>query len=104
MRRPKASEAIEAPCWPEAATAEVQLLQFRQRPAPAGPCANRVVTTRRQPVVTTLEMPQRTRAYTGLPHVTAPSDELKARRIRRPCNAICPTRLTHPEPWGNGST
>ena len=56
------------------------------------PCANRVVTTRRQPVVTTREMPQRTRAYTGLAQVTAPSDELTTRQSRRPCNAICPAR------------
>jgi len=37
-------------------------------------------------------MPQRTRAYTGLPQVTALSDELTARRNCIPCNAICPAR------------
>jgi len=39
-------------------------------------------------------MPQRTRAYTGLAQVTAPSDKLTARQNRRPCNAICPARST----------
>jgi hypothetical protein len=50
-----------------------------------------------------------------LAQVTAPRDELKARRIRRPCNAICPRpahrgprqprrHLAHPEPWDKGST
>jgi|GEM_PF-3096673 len=65
----------------------------------AKPCANRVVTTRCQPVVTTRSLPQRTRAYAGLPQVTAPSDVLTARQNRRPCNAIC----TRPLPAGHVS-
>ena len=96
--------------------ADVKLLQSHQRPAQANPCANRVVTTRRQPVVTTRKQPQRTRAYTGLPQVTAPRDVLTARRNHRPCNAICTARspratLTAEAPPGapralgiNGST
>lgn len=55
-------------------------------------CANRVVTTRRQPVVTTRTLPQRTRGYAGQPQVTAPRDGLTARQNRRPCNAICLSR------------
>jgi hypothetical protein len=42
----------------EAATAEVKLLQSRSALLQAKPCANRVVTTRRQPVVTTRKLPQ----------------------------------------------
>ena len=49
----------------EAASADVQLLQSRSALLQAKPCANRVVTTRRQPVVTTREMPQPTRTYVG---------------------------------------
>ena len=84
------NEPPSTACRSVAATAVAKLLQSRQRPALAKPCANRVVTTRRQPVVTTRSQPQRTRAYAGLPQVTAPSDVLTARQNRRPCNAICP--------------
>ena len=49
----------------EAATTDVKLLQPRSALLQAQPCANRVVTTRRQPVVTTREMPQPTRTYGG---------------------------------------
>ena len=74
----------------EAATAEVKLLQLRQRPAPSR----------------TLRQPRRHYAAPAssddariapadkdlrwLAQVTAPSDGLTARQNRRPCNAICP--------------
>jgi hypothetical protein len=77
----------------EAASADVQLLQSRSALPQAKPCGNRVVTTRRQPVVTTREMPQPPWAAHGLQQVTAPSDVLSARPKRRPCNAICPDPL-----------
>ena len=70
--------AADPVCRTEAATTDAKLLQPRQRPASSQPCANRVVTTRRHPVVTTRKMPQRTRAHTGLQQVTAPSDGLTA--------------------------
>ncbi len=76
----------------EAATVDVQLLQPRQRPVADSRCANRVVTTRRQPVVTTRMLPQRPRAHCGQPQVTAPRDGLTARQNSRSCNAICPAR------------
>jgi hypothetical protein len=60
----------------------------------AEPCANRVVTTRCQPVVTTRKWPQPSWADHRQQLVTARSDELKARRIRRPCNAICYSPLS----------
>lgn len=98
----------------EAATADVQLLQPRQRPAADPRCANRVVTTRRQPVVTTRTLPQRPRADAGQPQVTIPRDGLTARQNRRACNAICPARSPRamsamapsgaPRALGNGST
>ena len=44
----------------------------------ATPCANRVVTTRREPVVTTRKLPQLPWADHWLPLVTAQSDELKS--------------------------
>ena len=49
----------------EAASADVDLLQSRSALPKAKPCANRVVTTRRQPVVTTRELPQPTTTYDG---------------------------------------
>ena len=92
LRRPA---ALPTPAGQtEAATADVWLLQPRQRPAadPDTRCANRVVTTRRQPVVTTRMLPQRPRAYCGQPQVTVPRDGLTARQNSRSCNAICPAR------------
>ena len=62
---PGANCAIDPARRTEAATADVQLLQSRSALPQAEPCANRVVTTRRQPVVTTREMPQPTRTYGG---------------------------------------
>jgi hypothetical protein len=62
----------------EAASADVQLLQSRSALPQAKPCSNRVVTTRRQPVVTTRKLHQRTCARLGLPQVAAPSDGLTA--------------------------
>ena len=62
-------------CGTVAASAETPLLQPRPQPAPAR-CANRVVTTRRQPVVTTRTLPQRIRAYRDLSQVTTPRDGL----------------------------
>ena len=49
----------------EAATTEVKPLQSRSALPKAKPCANRVVTTRRQPVVTTRKLPQQARIYGG---------------------------------------
>jgi len=49
--------------------------------------------------VTTLEMPQRTRAYTGLAQVTAPRDDPTARHNCRPYNAIRPARSTRCCAW-----
>ena len=89
---PRANCATHPARRTEAARADIKLLQPRQRPAQAKPCANRVVTTRRQPVVTTRTLPQRTMAYAALPQVTAPRDGLTARQSCRPRNAICHAR------------
>ena len=86
---PRTDCATDPACQAETATANVKLPQSRQRTAPAKTCVNRVVTTRRQPVVTTRKLPQFPWADHRLPLVTAPSDELNTRRIRRSCNAIC---------------
>ena len=55
---PESQPRPDPACRTDAATASVKLLQSRQRPAPGKPCAKRVVTTRRQPVVTTRKLPQ----------------------------------------------
>lgn len=62
---PRANCAAHPAYRTEAATAEVKLLQPRSALLQAEACANRVVTTRRQPVVTTRELPQSTRTYSG---------------------------------------
>ena len=111
---PRANCATDPACRTKAATPNVKLLQSRQRPAPAKTCANRVVTTRRQPVVTTRKLPQLPWAVYRQQRVTARSDGLKARRIRRSRNAICmrpaprgPCQPRHPlahlEPLDKGS-
>ena len=61
----RANCAIDPALRAEAATTEVKPLQSRSALPQAKPCANRVVTTRRQPVVTTREMPQPTKTYGG---------------------------------------
>ena len=62
---PRAYCATDPTRRTEAATADVQLLQSRSALPKAELCANRVVTTRHQPVVTTREMPQPTTTYDG---------------------------------------
>jgi hypothetical protein len=91
--------ATDPACRTEAAATEVKLLQLRQRPAPSQ----------------TLRQPRRHYAAPAssddaqiapadndlrrLPQLTALSDVLNARRIRRPCNALC----TRPLPAGHVS-
>ena len=69
-------------------------------PQPTAP-TDSVVTTRRQPVVTTRTLPQRARAMSGLSQVTDPSDGLRrvhpsprkrspGRRLRSPTTAMKP--------------
>ncbi len=100
-------------CGTVAASAETPLLQPRPQPAPAR-CANRVVTTRRQPVVTTRALPQRTSVLPGLSQVTTPRDGLpgasRPRTVQRGLHPPAPRgpcqpwrQPAHPEPWGNGS-
>ena len=74
------------------------------RVLPQQSCANRVVTTRRQPVVTTRTLPQRIRAYRDLSQVTTPRDGLPGTSLSQttqhglPSPALCgspqPSRLT----------
>jgi len=90
---PRANCATHPAFRTEAATAEVKRLRSRSALPQAEPCANRVVTTRRQAVVTTRKLPQPPWSAHGLQQVTAPSDALSARPKRRPCNAICPDPL-----------
>ncbi len=78
-------------CKPAAARLEIFVSRFSPSsslaPAPVSDsafaptvgsfiCANSVVTTRRQPVVTTRTLPQRIRAYRDLSQVTTPRDGL----------------------------
>ena len=74
------------------------------RVLPQQPCANRVVTTRREPVVTTRTLPQRIRAYRDLSQVTTPRDGLPGTSLSQTtqhgltspalCGSPQPSRLT----------
>jgi len=73
----------------EAATADVKLLQPRQRPAP-GPTLRQPRRHYAAPASSDdAQIAPADNNLRRLPQLTAPSDVLKARQYRRPCNAIC---------------
>jgi len=83
----------------EAATAEVKLLQSRQRPA-ASPTLRQPRRHYAAPASSDdAQIAPADNDLRRLPQGTAPSDGLTARQNRRPCNAIC----TRPLPAGNVS-
>ena len=90
LQVPGANCATDPARWTEAATADVKLLQLRQRPAP---CHTLRQPRRHYAVPASSDDAQIAPAdkdLRWLAQVTAPRDVLTARQNRRPCNAICP--------------